>query len=171
MYKHKPGSPTVAVWGQRYFRAYLDAHHMPYASATAKGHAKLLDKSGMPVPGAKLGTHVGMDAQNKAVKNYLKHHGGMLEIEVHDIPGISLVPGNTRNIERVLIFNCGVTGMGPRVPCWQHIKIDTTQPRHTWTRNFQMGGNPPGLRTTGLTRQQNYAEFPNTTPAEGAMAE
>lgn len=171
MYKHKPGSPTVAVWGQRYFRAYLEAHRTPYASPTKKGHSKLLDKGGMPVPGAKLGVHQGYEAQNNAVRDYLKRNGGMLEIEVHDIPGISIQPGKDRNIERVLSFNCGVTGMGPRVKCWQHIKIDTSQPRHTWTREFQMNGNPPGLRTTGLTRKQNYAEIPNTAPAEGAMNE
>lgn len=171
MYKHKPGSPTVAVWGQRYFRAYLDAHRTPYSSPTAKGHSKLLDNGGMPVPGAKLGTHATKEAQNAAVRDYLKRNGGILQIEVHDIPGITVTPGKARDIERVLIFNCGVVGMGQRVKCWQHLRINTSQPQTSWVRNFQMGGNPPGLKTSGLQRKQDYAEIPNPTPAEGAIYE
>jgi hypothetical protein len=31
--------------------------------------------------------------------------------------------------------------------------------------------NPPGLRTTGLKLVQDYAQVPNTTPAEGAIHE
>ena len=148
MYKMKPASPTVSVWGQRYYRAYLNAHNTPYFDyGKEKGYSKLLDNRGIPVPGAVLGVHNDKDAQNEAVRSYLKRNGGILQIEVHDIPGMSTA---NNNAERVLIFNCGVTGMGPRVKCWQHIRIDTNQPRTTWMRNFQMGANAPGLKTTGL---------------------
>lgn len=171
MYQHKPASPTVAVWGQRYFRAYLNAHNMPYQQlgGKQKGHSKLLDSGGMPVRGTALGTHQGHAAQNKAVQDYLSRNGGMLEIEVHDIPGIAVTPGGTRDLERVLIFNCGVTGMGPRVKCWQHLKIAQSQPKQKWIRNFQMGGNSPGVKTTGLKVVTDYAQMPNPAPAEGAI--
>ncbi len=166
MYKHKPGSPTMAVWGQRYFRAYLHAKGTPYSG---KGHSKLFDKNGAPVAGAKLGTHTNPDAQNKAVQNYLKRNGGILEIEIHDIPGIQLEPGKARNIERVLTFNCGVEGMGPRVKAWQHLKVDSAQPQQAWHRRWQMDANPPGLRITGLKLVTDYAQVPNPTPADGAV--
>jgi hypothetical protein len=171
MYEHKPGSPTVAVWGQRYFRAYLQAHGTPYQQlgGKQKGHSKLLDKGGMPVPGAKLGVHQGLDAQNNAVRDYLKRNGGMLEIEVHDIPGIVVTPGGTRNVERVLSFDCGVKGMGPRVKAWQHLKIDQSQPQTSWIRNFQIGSSAPGMKTSGLKLVIDPAQSGNPAPAEGAV--
>ncbi len=153
MYTQKPDSPTMAVWAQRYFRAYLNAHNQPFSDSFGrqKGHSKLFDKNGAPVGGQALGTHVGEQAQNKAVQDYLKRNGGILEIEVHDIPNIlKPVAGKLVQKERVLSFNCGVTGMGPRVKAWQHIKMDSTQPETSWTYNFQTAGSAPGLRTTGL---------------------
>ena len=152
-YTRKPDSPTMAVWAQRYFRAYLAAHNQPFTSYNAKGHSKLFDNNGVAVTGAALGTHMGEDAQNKAVQNYLKKHGGILEIEVHDIPNvIKPTAGQAKNVERVLIFDCGVTGMGPRAKGWQHVKIDSSQPETSWTYNFQTAGSAPGIKTTGLTQ-------------------
>jgi hypothetical protein len=170
MYKHKPASPTVAVWGQRYFRAYLHAKGTPF-TGNIKGHSKLFDKNGAPVPGSKLGTYNDKPAQNKAVQDYLKNNGGILEIEIHDIPGISVTPGQTKNTERVLIFNCGVEGMGTRVKAWQHLKVDSSQPQGSWYRRWQMDANPPGLKVTGLKLVTDYAQVPNPTPAEGAIHE
>ena len=109
MYTRKPDSPTMAVWAQRYFRAYLDAHNQPFTAfgGKQKGHSKLFDKNGIPVTGQALGTHAGEPAQNKAVQDYLKKNGGILEIEVHDIPNV-LKPGagKVKKVERVLIFDC-----------------------------------------------------------------
>ena len=159
MYTHKPGSPTVGVWAQRYFRAYCHAHNTPHPDQPMwKGHSKLFDKHGIAVTAAALGTHVGVTLQNKAVQKYLEKHGGILEIEVHDIPSFVKPTGATvYDQERLLIFNCGVTGMGPRVKAYQHLIQDTTQPAHTWTNTFRMGGSPPGLKTTGLKEVQNGA--------------
>jgi hypothetical protein len=102
------------------------------------------------------------------VQKYLQRNGGILEIKVHDIPGISLASGNDRDIERVLIFNCGVKGMGPRVKAWQHLAIDTSQQRTQWTHDFKLDGNPPGLKTTGLPVITDMAQFPNPAPPEGS---
>ena len=152
-YTRKPDSPTMAVWAQRYFRAYLQAHNKPFVAfgGKQKGHSKLFDTNGNAVSGQTLGIHTGKANQNKAVQNYLKKHGGILEIEVHDIPNV-LKPtaGKAKNIERVLIFNCGVTGMKLRAKGWQYIKMDSTQPEMSWTYRFQTGGTAPGVKTTGL---------------------
>lgn len=159
-YTRKPDSPTMAVWAQRYFRAYLDAHNTPFMDGgREKGYSKLFDVNGLAVPGQALGTFAGVAAQNKAVQDYLKKHGGILEIEVHDIPNV-LKPssGKAKNVERVLTFNCGVTGMGTRVQAWQHIKMDSTKPEMNWTYKFQSGSAAPGVRTTGLRL------VPNPTP-------
>lgn len=152
MYTQKPDSPTMAVWAQRYFRAYLHAHNQAFSDmGREKGHSKLFDKKGAPVAGQALGTHAGVQKQNKAVQDYLKKHGGILEIEVHDIPNVTKPgKGKVKKVERVLIFNCGVTGMGPRAQGWQHIKMDSTQLETSWTYNFQTAGSAPGIRTTGL---------------------
>ena len=62
------------MWAQRYFRAYLRAHNLPFRNSfgTQKGHSKRFDKKGAPVTAKMLGTHVGEPAQNKAVQDYLK---------------------------------------------------------------------------------------------------
>ena len=174
MYTHKPASPTVAVWAQRYFRAYLHAKGLPYNNwkGDAKGHSKLFDKNNSAVPGTALPNAVGLEAQNKAVQNYLNLNGGILEIEVHDIPSfIKPTTGIVKNIERILTFNCGVTGMGPRVKAYQHLKLDSTQAPNTWTNVFVIGGgNPPGVRTTGLEKTVDFGiSGPNDTMPEGGI--
>lgn len=169
-YTQKPDSPTMAVWAQRYFRAYLNAHNTPFVAfgGKQKGHSKLFDTKGIRVTGQKLGTHVGTANQNKAVQNYLKNHGGILEIEVHDIPNV-LKPtvGKVKNMERVLSFNCGVTGLGARVKGWQHIKMDSTQNEANWTYNFQTGGSAPGVKTTGLNVVADPTPKGNLLPSGG----
>lgn len=167
MYTQKPDSPTMEVWAQRYFRAYLHAHNTPFAPAfgrVAKGYSRLFDLRGTAVPGASLGRHVGEAAQNKAVQDYLKRHGGILEIQVHDIPNvIKPTVGKAKLVERVLIFNCGVTGMGPRAKGWQHIKMDSARPEASWTYQFQTAGSAPGLKTSGLRK------VPDPTPKGGLL--
>lgn len=161
-YERKPDSPTMAVWAQRYFRAYLNAHRQPFTGSfgESKGHSKLFDAKGIPVTPQALGTHPTIDAQNKAVQKYLKDRGGMLEIEIHDVPAVLKAPGPSgrKNVERVLIFNCGVEGGGQRAKGWQYIKMDTSEPKTSWTYNFQTAGSAPGVKTTGLKK------VPDPTP-------
>jgi len=45
-----------------------------------KGHSKLFDLKGAPLPGKTLGTRQNVAEQNKAVQDYLKRKGGILEI-------------------------------------------------------------------------------------------
>ena len=169
-YTRKPDSPTMSVWAQRYFRAYLQAQNMPFVAfgGKQKGHSKLFDLKGLPVSGQTLGTHNGEANQNKAVQNYLKKNGGIMEIEVLDIPNVlKPTPGKVKHIERVLVFNCGVTGMGPRAKGWQHIRMDSAQPEAKWTYNFQTAGSAPGLKTSGLKVVANPTPQSNLLPTGG----
>jgi hypothetical protein len=36
--------------------------------------------------------------------------------------------GKDKSVERVLILNCGVTGLGPRAQGWQHIIVHSAKP-------------------------------------------
>ncbi len=95
-YTQNPDSPTMAVWAQRYFRAYVHAHNTPYRDSYGKqkGHSKLFTNLNAAVTGAQLSTHQEEAKENEAVQDDLERHGGILEIEVHDIPNIiSSSPG------------------------------------------------------------------------------
>ena len=170
-YTRKPDSPTMAVWAQRYFRAYLNAHNIPFTGSfgEAKGHSKLFDKNGVAVTAQTLGTHPTTDAQNKAVQKYLKDKGGILEIEVHDIPSMykATATSGNKNQERVLIFNCGVEGAAQRAKGWQHLKMDSSQPRTSWIHNFQTAGTAPGVKVTGLKKVADPTPQSNLLPTGG----
>lgn len=131
---------------------------------TPKGYSKLFDKNGAPVQGAALGAHADKNAPNKAIQDYLKRNGGILKIEVYDIPGIAVQPGKTKDIERVLIFNCGVKGMGPRVKTWQHLKVNSGQPRTAWYRRCQMDANPRACVSRGSRSSATMPRFPIPHP-------
>lgn len=170
LYTRKPDSPTMEVWAQRYFRAYLHAHNTPYVSfgGKQKGHSKLFDENGHPVGGNKLGTHEDKEDQNAAVQEYLSKNGGILEIEVHDIPNvIKPAVGQKKNMERVLIFNCGVTGSVLRARGWQHIKVDSSLPEPAWTYRFETAGTAPGVKTTGLRNVACPVPQSNLLPSGG----
>ncbi len=172
MYTRKPDSYTMAVWAQRYFRAYLHAHNTPFVdSGREKGYSKLFDKNGSPVPGRVLGRHVGEANQNKAVQNYLSSNGGILEIQVHDVPALLKKESSStkdKNLERLLVFNCGVLGMGMRAKGWQHLRMDSTQPEDTWLNVFETADTHPLISTDGLTKTDpEYIPSGNTLPKGG----
>jgi|JI8StandDraft_1071087.scaffolds.fasta_scaffold139161_2 hypothetical protein len=172
MYTRKPDSYTMAVWAQRYFRAYLHAHNTPFNdSGRQKGYSKLFDKNGSPVSGRALGTHSTVAGQNKAVQNYLSSNGGILEIQVHDVPALLKKESSStkeKNLERLLIFNCGVIGMGSRATGWQHLKMDSTQPEDMWYNNFQTLEKPPVISTDGLAKiDPEYIPSGNALPPGG----
>lgn len=167
-YKRKPDSPTMAVWAQRYFRAYLNAKGTPYEAFgnKQKGYSKLYDLNNNPVSIQALETVEGFDKQNRAVQDYLKKNGGILEIQVHDVPSVfKPVGGAHKKIERVLAFNCGVTGFANRARGWQHISIDSNVAESSWLYNFQTIESAPGLKTSGLS------VVPDPTPSGNLLPE
>jgi hypothetical protein len=110
MYTHNPSSNTLMVWTRRYIEAYNSAANLRSTAINMKGSSKLLDKRGEAVPVEELGANITDDnTKADAVRNYLKKHGGILAIEIHDIPSINIPRGNEHK-ERLLVFNCGIEG-------------------------------------------------------------
>ena len=138
MYTLKPQSNTLIVWSRRYIEAYNKAYNLPQGWLQMKGSSQLLDLHGAPVSPAKLGFASENFSKAHIVRNYLKNHGGMLHIEVHDIPSIALPLGQNEHLERVLLFNVGVEGGGLKVRAEQHLIVNAHAAQGTWTQNFTL---------------------------------
>ncbi|MCG3124251.1 MAG: hypothetical protein GIKADHBN_02703 [Phycisphaerales bacterium] len=137
MYEHNPLSNTLKVWPGRYVIAYDTAAGEPPFGV--KGRSELLDRGGMRVAIDKLGAGISDNAQKAdAVRSYLKKHGGILMIEVHDIPSINKPTGNQHK-ERLLKFNVGVAGSVLRAQAEQYLVVNHAQPKAAWTRRFSNG--------------------------------
>lgn len=133
MYEHNPVSNTLKIWPRRYIAAYDKAAGI--VEANLKGSSQLTDKQGMPVPINELGAANNSVEKADRVRAYLKSHGGVLVIEVHDIPSINIPKGNEHK-ERLLKFNVGVEGQGLRAAAEQYLVVNHANPKHTWTRRF-----------------------------------
>ncbi|TCJ14933.1 hypothetical protein EZJ19_08595 [Parasulfuritortus cantonensis] len=150
MYQHNPLSKTLEIWAKRYVEAYDNAAGQP--DTTIKGSSKLMDKNGRPVPVAALERGLTDDGDKAdAVRDYLKRHGGVMFIEIDDIPSINH-PKNGEHKERLLIFNCGVVGGGPRTKAIQYLNVDAARPKINWTRRFDLSHTLTHLNTTGFRR-------------------
>lgn len=126
----------------RYLAAYrVAASVTPVVADNAKGTAQLLAKDGKPIPVATLGAGLATpEAQVKAVRDYLQSRGGILEVQIHDIPSISLPLRDEANTERLLIFNCGLVGVTTnRVRAEQLLIVNHAQPKASWTQSFKIG--------------------------------
>lgn len=152
MYTHNPLSVTLMVWPRRYLEAYANTANVPSGAApNMKGSCKLLDKRGMAVQGKELGLNINdNNKRSDAVRNYLKKHGGILAIEIHDIPSINIPTGNEHK-ERLLVFNCGVVGGSLRLQAEQYLNVDAAQPQGNWGRRFNMTW-MESWATTGLRK-------------------
>ncbi|HAV61777.1 MAG TPA: hypothetical protein DCY13_05370 [Verrucomicrobiales bacterium] len=150
MYEHNPLSKTLEIWAKRYFEAYNTAAGQP--NGLIKGSSKLMDKTGQPVKIETLGKGLASNAAKAdAVRNYLKRHGGVMYIEIDDIPSVN-IPRNGEHKERLLIFDCGVVGGGPRTRAIQYLDVDAAKPKAAWVRRFDLSHTMTGLKTTGLRK-------------------
>ena len=141
MYTLKPQSYTLMVWARRYIEAYVGAMGQPSAVLQMKGSSRLLDKKGESVAAADLPANLATaKEQADAVRSHLKKHGGILLIEIHDIPSISLPLTAGEKTERLLIFDVGLEGGDKRMKAEQYLRIDETQPTNTWTQSFMWDG-------------------------------
>lgn len=154
MYTHKPNSGTVWIWMRRYLEAYQRAAGLGPSEERIKGSSQLLAKDGKPVPLATLGAGLATrEAKVKAVRDYLKNSGGILDIEIHDIPSLTLPLKDGDIKERVLIFNCGLVGVSSnRVRGEQLLIANQTQPKDTWTQSLKVGGAGHEWSTRGLRK-------------------
>ena len=137
MFSHKPGSGTFQAWARRYSEAYNYATGQP--KGISKGNVKLFD-----LKGNKLGKNaiinkpgLSMPQKSEATREYLKKNGGILEVEVHDIPGITVSGGGGKHVERLLLFKCGLVGGAKFVTAMQYLNVNTSNPENTWEREFK----------------------------------
>ena len=147
MYTHNPTSKTLLIWPSRYYVAYATAAGR---QTTVQGKSQLLDKNNQPVRVDALGANiVDKGKQADAVRSYLKKNGGVMMIEIDDIPSINIPTGNEHK-ERLLIFSCGVEGGGPKTQAVQYLDVNGATPKNAWTRRFDLSHSMRGLQTTGL---------------------
>ena len=139
-YAVKPNSYTLQIWNRRYIQAFNTAARLPKPNHKTKGNSTLLDKAGHPVPLAKLGGRPVTDEKTQAdlVRGYLKSNGGVLQIEIHDIPSITLPLGVGEHTERLLLFNVGVVGGAMRVKAEQYMHVNQATLPTTWSQVFHM---------------------------------
>jgi hypothetical protein len=158
MYTHNPMSKTLEIWPKRYIEAYNDVSNAPFSG---KGYAKLLSKLGMRLPYGALKSGITNNSKKAdEVRNYLKRNGGMLEIQIHDIPSINKpAPTDNTHKERLLNFDCGIVGGGQRYRAQQYLNVVAGQPVQNWERKFQLNW-PLGFKSTGL----------NKVPAPGSVS-
>jgi len=150
MYEHNPCSQTLLVWARRSIECYRKAAHI--GPGVQKGSAVLQKLNGGTVTAADLGAGLTDGAsQATAVRNYLKSHGGLMTIEIHDVPGINTPTGAQRK-ERLLLFDVGLVGGGLRSRAEQYLDVTGGQPAGTWRREF------------------NCRSWARNTLAHGAMA-
>lgn len=133
MYEHNPLSNTLKVWARRYIAAYDRAN--AYIEPGMKGFSKLHNKDGNPVTIQQLGAANTEAEKADRVRSYLKNHGGLLVIEIHDIPSIN-IPRNNEHKQRLLKFNVGVKGQQLRGVGEQYLVVNHAQAKAAWTRQF-----------------------------------
>jgi hypothetical protein len=166
MYAHNPLSRTLEVWPQRYLVAYDLARG---GHGAAKGYSKLLTKSGAAVKAKDLEKVNDPKGQADAIRDYLSTKGGMLEIQIHDIPSIRVPKAGERK-ERLLLFNIGLVGGGGKVKAYQYLDVDGDKPSSEWERKAGTGWGVSGMKTTGLEKVQppsNVAAKAGATFAPG----
>lgn len=135
MYEHNPCSNTLKIWPGRYVYAYKSAMGRPDGSV--KGSVTLLTANNAPVAKTALKQNLNDPAQQAdAVRSYLKSSGGILVITVHDIPSINKPKDGARHKERLLKFDCGVIGGGPRWKGDQYLDVDGAKQPAAWQRAF-----------------------------------
>lgn len=165
MYQHNPLSKTLEVWAKRYYVAYDTAKGSPFMG---KGGVKLLTKGGQPVLGGSLSTANSEAEKADVVRKYLQKNGGRLEITIHDIPSINK-PDDQTHKERLLVFNCGFAGGGPRYRGTQYLDMDGAVSPTKWTTVFQASSSSVTQtfqnNTSGMRKVSAPALVSNPRPA------
>lgn len=138
LFEHKRSSRTLRIWSRRYLEAYQSAAGAP---SIYRGTARLLDRNNNTVPATAFG-NVGASDQERAeaARNYIRRHGDILQIEIHDIPSLLLAREHMPlvNKERLLLFTFGVAGGNVWRRASQYIRYDSRTLPSIWTRHFAL---------------------------------
>ncbi|MBX3231373.1 MAG: hypothetical protein KF837_28875 [Labilithrix sp.] len=163
-YRRCISSPTFATWTYRYIMAY-ESTKKGIAYDELQAPTILYDRNGRQVSKDALPTLNSSPEKAKAVRDYLKRNGGMMDCTVRDSPGIQTPKvGDDTDKERLLTFDCGLAGTGRRIYCWQYLKVSSATPQGAWVRQFQWNNGSPGLKMTGLKRVQPPANVSVVKP-------
>ena len=165
-YARDPNSQTFINWVSRYTNAFYCVRQQLYGPEEG---VRLYDKQG-----ATLGQNTfpqTNDNKTRAdvVRNYLKSHGGIMEVLVVDKPGINKPqPGAAAaDKERILTFDCGLSGGGARIKAIQHLKVNSAVPEGQWFRECTLGTISNPFNTMGLNRAQPPADVLIVKPFTG----
>jgi len=150
-YARCPNSPTFGFWKARYPTAYDSATKGLYGP---NHKVRLYDRNGAQLARTALPRVNGSAEEANAVRSYLKNNGGIMEIDVQDTPAIQKPDGTDRTIHkyRILTFDCGLAGGGPRVAAIQHLVVDATLPEGRWSRECKVGTVSRPFSTTGMNK-------------------
>jgi hypothetical protein len=151
-YERLPSSPTFMNWVNRYKNAYYGVrdgnydHPYDWSARIYKANGARFLRDDFP----RLDTE---KAKADYVRNYLKSHGGIMEINATDTPAIGK-PNNDALVHknRILTFDCGLRGSGTRVKLYQHLIVDGSKPESEWYRDFKVASVSPPFQTTGLEK-------------------
>lgn len=152
-YVRNPISRTMESWARRYLDAYESV--MRVGPPAGGPGTNLLDRRGRPVspdclvPGLK---RVDSARKTDSVRTYLRRHGGILEITIHDKPEIRLTTSPIRR-ERVIEFTVGVVGTSaPQWRGFQYVLYDSRPATSERTVRFTDGSTPVRLATESLEK-------------------
>jgi hypothetical protein len=164
-YARNPGSPTFSTWVSRYINAYYAVRDGSYG---ADDPNCLYDSNGRQLPRNTFG-QLGTDQERAdAVRTYLRRHGGIMKVIVVDKPGINKPrPGRLAHKERILTFDCGLRGAGPRVSAVQHLTVDSSVGEGQWFRECKIGGSSRPFSTAGMQQVQPPPEVTIVKPLLG----
>lgn len=163
MLQHNPSSRTMEVWPRRYIEAFNSAAGQP---DLGRGAVVLRDVQGNNVSLSSLGGEVsGNEEKSKVVRDYLSKNGGLMAIEVHDVPSIVLRE-NTHK-ERLLEIQVGLSGAKTKASINQYLNVEDTQKKFV-TKRF-VSVRPIPISDSGLklveppshvSKSRPYTQFP-----------
>jgi hypothetical protein len=163
-YERNAGSPTFMTWPSRYVNAYYCVSKKKYAPDAL---TCLYDIQGQQIPSSALPQAPSPKEQADAVRSYLKANGGIMEVTVVDTPGIKKATDAGVYKDRLLLFDCGLRGMGKRVTAYQRLTVDGSKPEAQWFRECRVAASSPPLSTTGLTKVNPPADVTVVKPFTG----
>lgn len=165
-YARNPGSLTFTGWVSRYKTAHWQVRQGNYGNDQP---TRLYDKRRSQLKRDAFPRIQSEKDKADAVRAYLKSHGGIVDILVIDKPGINLpTAGDGTHKERILTFDCGLAGCGPRVYAYQHLLVDAAVPNSQWRRKCEMSRTTSPFSTSGLTRLTPPADVTIVKPYKGS---
>jgi hypothetical protein len=160
-----PNSQTFMSWVGRYNYAHFAVRQGRYGPDET---VRLFDKNGGQLP---RDTFPSLNDRPKeqadAVRNYLKQHGGIMDVMVVDKPGINKPTETSVHKERILTFDCGLQNSGVRVHACQHLVVDGSVPEGQWKRECVLQMVSPPFQTTGLRRMDPPPDVTIVKPFTG----